>query len=85
MNGNTLDTNSKLGQPAVSERVIIFLIASVQFISILEFMMVMPLGPDFAEALNIPLGDHIQPQLPSQVSWDPCGSSALTAVRPWHF
>ena len=53
-----MDTNSKLGQPAVSERVIIFLIASVQFISILEFMMVMPLGPDFAEALNIPVS-HI--------------------------
>jgi predicted MFS family arabinose efflux permease len=37
-----------------SERTIIFLVASVQFINILDFMMVMPLGPDFAAALDIP-------------------------------
>src|SRR5688572_21003581 len=38
----------------VSERWIIFLVGAVQFINILDFMMVMPLGPDFALALGIP-------------------------------
>ncbi|WP_438010881.1 MFS transporter [Sorangium sp. So ce321] len=36
-----------------SERSIIFLVAAVQFINILDFVMVMPLGPDFAVALGI--------------------------------
>ncbi len=40
----------------VSERWIIFLVGAVQFINILDFMMVMPLGPDFAKALGIPEG-----------------------------
>src|SRR5687767_8538309 len=38
----------------VSERKIIALLAAVQFVNILDFMMVMPLGPDFAVALGIP-------------------------------
>lgn len=38
-----------------SERTIVFLVAAVQFINILDFMMVMPLGPDFAAALDIPV------------------------------
>ena len=37
------------------ERRIILLLGSVQFVNILDFVMVMPLGPDFAEALDIPL------------------------------
>ncbi|KAA0213799.1 MFS transporter [bacterium] len=37
-----------------SERVIVLLIAAIQFINILEFMIVMPLGPDFARSLAIP-------------------------------
>jgi predicted MFS family arabinose efflux permease len=37
-----------------SERTIIFLVGAVQFINILDFMMVMPLGPDFATSLGIP-------------------------------
>ncbi|HEX2569438.1 MAG TPA: MFS transporter [Polyangia bacterium] len=40
---------------ASSERAIIFLIAAVQFVNILDFVMVLPLGPDFAVALGIPL------------------------------
>lgn len=40
------------GAPA-SERTIIFLIGAVQCINILDFMMVMPLGPDFTKALGI--------------------------------
>ncbi|HEY0093951.1 MAG TPA: MFS transporter [Archangium sp.] len=38
---------------AVSERVVVFLIGAVQFINILDFVMVMPLGPDFAAGLGI--------------------------------
>jgi predicted MFS family arabinose efflux permease len=38
---------------APSERLIIFLVGAVQFVNILDFMMVMPLGPDFAKALGI--------------------------------
>ncbi len=37
-----------------AERKIIFLLAAVQFVNILDFMIVMPLGPDFASALGIP-------------------------------
>ena len=41
-------------EPVVaSERLIIFLVGAVQFVNILDFMMVMPLGPDFARALGI--------------------------------
>ncbi len=40
---------------ALPERRILFLIAAVQFVNVLDFMMVMPLGPDFAAALGIPL------------------------------
>jgi predicted MFS family arabinose efflux permease len=38
-----------------SERKLIFLLACVQFINIVDFMRVMPLGPDFARGLSIPL------------------------------
>jgi predicted MFS family arabinose efflux permease len=37
-----------------SERAIVFLVGAVQFVNILDFMMVMPLGPDFSRALGIP-------------------------------
>src|SRR5205814_9801503 len=36
------------------ERNIVLLVAAVQFINILDFVMVMPMGPDFAAALGIP-------------------------------
>jgi predicted MFS family arabinose efflux permease len=39
---------------AIPERKIIYLLAAVSFVNILDFMMVMPLGPDFARALGIP-------------------------------
>jgi predicted MFS family arabinose efflux permease len=42
-------------QRRVSERLLIFLIGAVQFVNILDFVMVMPLGPDFARGLGIPL------------------------------
>ncbi|MDH4120737.1 MAG: MFS transporter [Deltaproteobacteria bacterium] len=38
-----------------SQGSMIFMLAAVQFVNILNFMIVMPLGPDFAEHLNIPL------------------------------
>ncbi len=40
--------------PVVSEKTLVGLIGAVQFVNILDFMMVMPLGPDFAKALDIP-------------------------------
>ena len=39
----------------ISERMLVFLVGAVQFVNILDFMMVMPLGPDFATALDIPM------------------------------
>ncbi|MDB4930151.1 MAG: transporter [Myxococcaceae bacterium] len=42
-------------QRQTSERAVVLLVAMVQFINILDFMMVMPMGPDFAAALGIPL------------------------------
>lgn len=41
-----------------AERNLILLVAMIQFVNIIDFMMVMPLGPDFAKGLNIPLS-HI--------------------------
>lgn len=38
-----------------SERAIVLLVAVVQFVNILDFMMVMPMGPYFAASLGIPL------------------------------
>lgn len=40
--------------PPTSERTIITLIGAIQFINVLDFMMVMPLGPDLAAAVGIP-------------------------------
>lgn len=36
-----------------SERMIIFIIGAIQFVNILDFMIVMPLGPDFSDDLGI--------------------------------
>src|SRR5437773_5557811 len=41
--------------PALSERKLVFLLACVQFVNIVDFMMVMPMGPTFAVALGIPV------------------------------
>lgn len=38
-----------------SERSIIFLVGAVQFVNILDFMMVVPLGPEFSDALGVPV------------------------------
>jgi predicted MFS family arabinose efflux permease len=39
----------------VSESVMLLLVSAVQFVNVLDFMIVMPLGPDFARELHIPL------------------------------
>ncbi len=39
---------------SVPEGRLLFLLGSVQFVNVLDFVMVMPLGPDFARALSIP-------------------------------
>ncbi|MDX6770778.1 MAG: MFS transporter [Elusimicrobiota bacterium] len=41
----------------LSEGAVLFLLASVHFANLVDFMMVMPLGPDFALALGIPMSD----------------------------
>src|SRR5437763_8318960 len=41
-------------KPDRHERAVVLLVAAVQFVNILDFVMVMPLGPDFAAALAIP-------------------------------
>ncbi len=38
----------------MSPRSIVLLVAAVQFVNVLDFMLVMPLGPDFAVSLGIP-------------------------------
>jgi predicted MFS family arabinose efflux permease len=40
-------------QRTLTERRLLLLIGAVQFVNVLDFMMVMPLGPDFAQALGI--------------------------------
>jgi predicted MFS family arabinose efflux permease len=40
--------------PRLSERRLVFIIGAAQFINILDFMMVLPLGPDLARDLGIP-------------------------------
>ena len=42
-----------MSRAASSERSIIFFVGAVQFVNVLDFMMVMPLGPDFAKGLSI--------------------------------
>ena len=43
-----------MSSPARRELAIVLLVAAVQFVNILDFVMVMPMGPDFASALHIP-------------------------------
>src|SRR5262249_28523207 len=47
--------DGSMGPSRASERAIVFCVGAVQFVNILDFMIVMPLGPDFAKALRIPL------------------------------
>lgn len=44
-------------QPRLSERALVTFVGLIQFINIVEFMMVMPLGPDLALALGIASSD----------------------------
>lgn len=43
--------------PSISSGRIILIAGLIQFVNVTDFMMVMPLGPDFAKALGIPLHD----------------------------
>ena len=43
-----------LPRAALPERALLLVVGAVQFVNVLDFMMVMPLGPDFARALGIP-------------------------------
>jgi len=44
-----------VSRPPLSERAALLVLASVHFVNLLDFMMVMPMGPDFAQALGIPM------------------------------
>lgn len=44
-----------LAPAAGRERLLVLVVAAVQLVNVLEFMIVMPLGPDFARALGFPL------------------------------
>lgn len=46
-----------LSPPPIKESTLILLVGLIQFFNILDFMMVMPLGPDFAAGLDIPTSD----------------------------
>jgi len=46
---------SPLESLGISEPRLLFLVSAVQFVNIVDFMMVMPLGPDFAKDLGIPV------------------------------
>jgi predicted MFS family arabinose efflux permease len=54
MNAPVVDP-SAAASLGVSEGRLLFLVSAVQFVNILDFMMVMPLGPDFARDLGIPV------------------------------
>jgi predicted MFS family arabinose efflux permease len=47
-------THSDDSERRRQERRVVAIVGAVQFVNILDFMMVMPLGPDFAKALGIP-------------------------------
>lgn len=47
------DSTNAAGASWASERRVVLLVAAVQFVNVLDFMMVMPLGPDFAKELGI--------------------------------
>lgn len=59
------------GFSAKQETKIIFLLGAVQFINVLDFMMVMPMGPDFAISLGI---------LPSHLGWIGGSYTAAAAI-----
>jgi predicted MFS family arabinose efflux permease len=54
-----------------TERKIIQVVAAAQFINVLEFVIVMPLGPDFAKSLGVPM---------SQLSYVASAYTATAAV-----
>src|SRR5262245_1290533 len=57
--------------PALTESRAIALVGAVQFVNILDFMMVMPMGPDFARALDIPV---------SRIGWIGGSYTAAAAI-----
>ena len=46
-----------ISAPNISEERIIFIAALIQFVNIVDFMIVLPLGPDFSKHLFIPMQD----------------------------
>lgn len=52
-----IPTTTTKDESARQERNLILMVGLIQFVNILDFMMVMPLGPDFARDLGIPASD----------------------------
>lgn len=55
LGGEMAEAHSAGPRLGISERSLLFLITAVQFINVLEFMIVSPLGPDFAKDLGMSL------------------------------
>ncbi len=53
----TVMTTVEVSGQKISERAVVLLIAAVHFINVLDFIMVIPLGPDFSRALGMPISD----------------------------
>ena len=51
---SSLQSPMRTSRKPLSERKLLFLIGAVQFVNILDFVMVMPLGPDLARELGMP-------------------------------
>ncbi len=64
--------------PPDRERSVLFTLAAVQFVNILDFMMVMPLGPDFARSLQIDLSEL--PILASSYTGAACVGGLIASV-----
>jgi len=65
------DTTRASTSPRISERRLLLLLSAVQFVNVLDFMLVMPLGPDFARELHIPV---------SQMGWVGGAYTAAAAI-----
>lgn len=49
--------SEQTSHPAIKESLVILIAGLLQFINMLDFVMVMPLGPDFAHDLGMPISD----------------------------
>lgn len=53
-----MDSPSKVSRPPLSERNLLFLLAAVQFTHIMDFVIMMPLGPQLMRELSLTAGQY---------------------------